>query len=66
MTSDMLNLLGCSKNNFKKLLKTMGYKVFEKENDIFFKYYPQKNFKKENKKIIKESPFGVLKNLNFS
>ena len=66
MTSDMLNLLGCSKNNFKKLLKNMGYKVFEKENDIFFKYFPQKSSKKENKKIIKESPFGVLKNLNFS
>ena len=64
MNSDMLNLLGCSKNNFKKLLKNMGYKVFEKENDIFFKYNPHKNFKKTEKKVIKENPFGVLKNLN--
>ena len=64
MNSDMLNLLGCSKNNFKKLLKNMGYKIFEKENDIFFKYNPRKNFKKPSKKIVKENPFGVLKNLN--
>ena len=64
MNSDMLNLLGCSKNNFKKLLKNMGYKIFEKENDIFFKYNPRKNFKKTEKKAIKENPFGVLKNLN--
>ena len=64
MNSDMLNLLGCSKNNFKKLLKNMGYKIFEKENDIFFKYNPRKNFKKTEKKVIKENPFGVLKNLN--
>ena len=66
MNSDMLNLLGCSKNNFKKLLKNMGYKIFEKENDIFFKYNPRKNFKKTSKKIIKENPFGVLKNLNLN
>ena len=64
MNSDMLNLLGCSKNNFKKLLKNMGYKIFEKENDIFFKYNPRKNFKKTEKKALKENPFGVLKNLN--
>jgi ATP-dependent RNA helicase SUPV3L1/SUV3 len=64
MNSDMLNLLGCSKNNFKKLLKNMGYKIFEKENDIFFKYNPRKNFKKTEKKVLKENPFGVLKNLN--
>ncbi|MDC3391117.1 helicase-related protein [Candidatus Pelagibacter sp.] len=66
MNSDMLNLLGCSKNNFKKLLKNMGYKIFEKENDIFFKYNPRKNFKKTENKVIKENPFGVLKNLNLS
>ena len=45
-------------------LKNMGYKIFEKENDIFFKYNPRKNFKKTEKKVIKENPFGVLKNLN--
>ncbi len=63
---EMLNLLGCSKNNFKKLLTTMGYKVIEKDNDIFFKYNPKKSSKKENKRFIKESPFKVLKNLNLN
>ncbi len=66
MTSNMLNLLGCTKNNFKKLLKNMGYKISEKESDIFFKYIPQKTFKKINKRSTKESPFKVLKNLNFN
>ena len=26
----MLNLLGCSKDNFKKLLQKMNYKIFDK------------------------------------
>ena len=67
MTPEMLNLLGCNKDNFKKLLKEMNYKIIEKETDIFFKYFPQKNVKKIfNKKNVKESPFGVLKNLNLN
>ena len=44
----------------------MNYKVFEKEKEIFFKYNPRKKSKKEGKKTVKESPFGVLKNLNFN
>jgi len=66
MIPEMLNLLGCNKENFKKLLKSMGYKIMVKENEVFFKYSPKKNFKKTNKKILKENPFGVLKNLNFN
>ena len=42
----------------------MNYKVTDKENDVFFKYFPKKNIKKTNKNLIKETPFGVLKNLN--
>ncbi len=64
---EMLNLLGCNKENFKKLIKKMNYKVFEKNDDIFFRYSPQKKLRKtENKKNYKENPFGVLKNLNLS
>ncbi len=64
---EMLNLLGCSKDNFKKLIKKMNYKVTEKKEDIFFKYSPKKKFiKPSDKKIKKESPFGILKNLNFN
>ena len=66
MTAEMLNLLGCSKDNFKKLIKNMNYNVIEKEDNLFFKYKPKKSFKKDNKKISKESPFNVLKNLNLS
>ncbi len=66
MTPEMLNLLGCNKDNFKKLLKNMSYKIIEKNNEVFFKYTPKKIFKKSNKKIVKESPFGILKNLNFN
>ena len=66
MIPEMLNLLGCSKDNFKKLLKSMNYKIISRENEIFFKYTPKKSFKKQNKKFLKENPFRVLKNLNFN
>ena len=65
MIPEMLNLLGCSKDNFKELLKNMDYKVIEKNTEVFFKYVPKRNIKKDNKKTVKESPFGVLKNINF-
>ena len=67
MIPEMLNLLGCSKENFKKLLENMNYKVSEKKEDIFFKYIPvKKNKKNLNEKIKKESPFKILKNLSFN
>ena len=64
---EMLNLLGCSKENFKKLLKNMDYKIVEKEQNIYFRYAPKKVFKKTFKnKNEKESPFGVLKDLQLN
>ena len=64
---EMLNLLGCGKENFKKLIKIMGYKIIEKNNDIFFKYYPIKKIRKNiNKKVSKENPFGILRNLDLN
>ena len=66
MIPEMLNLLGCSKDNFKKLLKSMDYKIISRENEIFFKYTPKRNFKKQIRKVLKENPFGVLKDLNFN
>ena len=66
MVPDMLNLLGCNKDDFKELLKAMNYKVIEKNDDIFFKYLPEKNIKKNNNKTTKESPFKVLKDLNLN
>ena len=65
LVPEMLNLLGCSKDNFKKLIQKMNYRVSEKNEDLFFKYFPQKKPKKTfNKKTDKENPFEVLKNLN--
>ena len=66
MIPEMLNLLGCNKDKFKMLLKNMNYKIIEKNNEVFFKYTPKKNLKEPNRRFIKESPFGVLKNLNLS
>jgi len=67
LVPEMLNLLGCSKDNFKKLLQKMNYKIFEKENETFFKYSPNKKFKKiTTKKISNENPFKILKNLNLN
>ena len=63
---EMLNLLGCSKENFINLLKNMNYKIIHEDSEVFFKYAPKKNIKKPGKKIDKESPFGVLKNLNLN
>ena len=67
MVPEMLNLLGCNKENFKELLKSMNYKITEKEENIYFKYSPKKVFKKSfAKKGKKESPFGILKNLHLN
>ena len=64
---EMLNLLGCDKENFKKLLQKMDYKIIQKNGDIFFRYFPKKERKKSFiKKGTKESPFEVLKNLSFN
>ena len=63
----MLNLLGCNKENFLKLLKKMNYNVSLENDKYFFKYSPTKKFKKiTTKKISHENPFKILKNLNLS
>ncbi len=63
---EMLNLLGCSKENFNKLLKKMDYKIYEKEKEIFLKYVPskKKGFKKYDKKNNLNNPFNILNQLN--
>jgi len=67
MTSEMLNLLGCSKSNFKKLINKMNYKIIEKNDEIYFKYTPLKNYRKNFvKKTNRENPFGILRNINFN
>jgi len=67
LTSEMLNLLGCNKNDFIKLIKKMNYKMRSKNNDFYFKYFPNKKAKKKfvPKKKNNDSPFNVLNELNF-
>ena len=69
LVPEMLNLLGCSKEKFLKLIKIMGYKTFEKDNDIYFKYISGKKMLKNNiyikKKQSNNNPFDILKNINF-
>ena len=66
LVPEMLNLLGCNKENFVKLLQRMNYKTFEKEKEIYFKYIRNKKIinKNKGKKSIRNNPFEVLSRLN--
>ena len=66
LVPEMLNLLGCNKENFIKLIHKMNYKTIEKENKVYFKYLPYKNksYNKDASKINKNSPFKILKELS--
>tara|TARA_B100001250_G_scaffold173662_1_gene149437 strand:+ start:8 stop:1921 length:1914 start_codon:yes stop_codon:yes gene_type:complete len=65
---EMLNLLGCNKENFLKIIKKMDYSFYQKNDDTYFKYSPIKNFKKSfsSKTKTKENPFSVLKNIKLN
>ena len=61
----MLNLLGCSKENFVKLIQKMNYNVSLENDKYFLKYKPKKKFnKKINDKLQKDNPFAALRELN--
>ena len=63
VNSEMMNLLGCSKENFYKLMLNMNYK-----KDIAVDTYIFKGEKKKKEKIIrfdkKQNPFNKLLSLN--
>ncbi len=63
---EMLNLLGCNKENFLKLIKKMNYKSFEKNNETYFKYMPKKIHKRKYifQDKNKDNPFNILKQMN--
>ncbi len=67
LVPEMLNLLGCSKEDFLKLIKKMNYYSYEKDQETYFRYSPTKNTKKQfsSKILKKENAFSVLKNINF-
>ena len=67
LVPEMLNLLGCSKENFKRLIEKMNYKIFEREKEIYFKYSPKKTIKRNFTKTISlDNPFKALKKFNFN
>ena len=65
LVPEMLNLLGCNKENFLKLMEKMGYKWFSKDQEIYFKYNLKKKFKniQKNKNINEDNPFNILKEI---
>ncbi len=66
INSDMINLIGCSKENFFKLLELMYYrrKKIEGDKEDLFIYKP-KFVKIKSEKINKNNPFGKLSELRF-
>ena len=68
--SEMINLIGCSKENFFKLLELMDYKSKKnKDKKVEFFIYKPRLIKNErskiNKKISKNNPFEKLSELRF-
>jgi len=64
ITSEMMNLLGSSKENFYQLLNLMNYKREGKKKDIFL-YIGDKKIRKKTKFINKNNnPFKKLISLN--
>ncbi len=63
INAEMMNLLGCSKDNFYKLMEYMDYKKDKAKDTYIFK-----GERKKKKKIIqfdkKENPFNKLLSLN--
>ena len=62
----MINLIGCSKENFFKLLELMHYKrkkIGEDKEDLFI--YKPKFVKVKSEKINKNNPFDKLSELRF-
>ena len=66
LVPEMLNLLGCSEDNFVKLIKKMNYKSYQKENKLYFKYFPVKRkiFRNNKENLNKDNPFNILKGFN--
>ena len=60
LDSKILNLLGCTKDDFINFIKLIGYKVINKENEPEFKYLPKKIRKNKEKKAT--NAFSVLEN----
>ena len=70
INSDMINLVGCTKDNFTRLLKLMDYKQEKGKigEEVQFTYWPIKSYKKTKKNNIelkKDNPFKILSEVRF-
>ncbi len=68
--SNMINLIGCSKENFYTLLKLMHYipRKVQNKSDEFFTYKPKylnKIINKKDKNANKNNPFDKLSEIRF-
>ena len=65
LVPEMLNLLGCNKENFVKLMEKMNYKSSLKDKDTYFRYDSKRKFKKVRaiKKVNDDNPFNILKEI---
>ena len=59
----MMNLIGCSKDDFYNLMEYMNYKKDKKVDTYVFKGDNKKKLK-NNKIYLKDNPFEKLLNLN--
>ena len=66
LTSEVLNLLGCSKENFKELMKKMNYRCIMDKEKIFFKYYPKKSKPTKNRTTTSNHFFDELKKITIT
>ena len=70
--SDMMNLIGCTKENFFRVLELMNYKAknIKDSKNEFFTYKPKfskrNEMKTKNKKNNKDNPFDKLSELRFN
>ena len=64
ITSGMMNLLGCTRDNFYQLIKLMNYRKTKETDTYFFAGEVKNNNKVNNKKAIPSNPFSRLLSLN--
>ncbi len=63
INAEMMNLLGCTKENFYKLMSFMNYKK-DKEEDTYIFFGDTKLNKNKPKKLDSSNPFNKLLSLN--
>jgi len=64
INAEMMNLLGCSKEDFYKLMDKMNYKKDKKEEDAYIFMGDDRIKKEKVKSINKSNPFSKLLSLN--